>query len=395
MIFQLAVLQIIAHTTLFVEALTNCKSYKNCQSNCDLPSNDICPFYFMKTYVCKVLNIINHIFSTHLQLSNGTRLRQTRPYVSGFPLGAVITTCSPMERDPWLCFRRALTPWLHVQLSKIHEGESVDPARSELTWRETEEEGPSSEDVSCCRLYSLHWLSSSSSRSRQVNLMLKTSLRTSSKPPRYSCDRLSTLSMMSNLSRTQLSICEEVPLSLSTSAVSCCIFSTSFRRFSISTCVQKKQRSKSLVRLPKLFRFLRNCEDRDRSCRGNETGFAIMHSNSTRKPSYSERTTPLTFITFSTFLRLWISSFMLDPSSVSFPIERLKSSRTAAISSDSNFFTCSIKHNVLFALQKPLVWFCLSVCLCVGFGLEYGWDWPECLLVSWSAAACAETHFLI
>ncbi|KAH9575754.1 hypothetical protein CY35_01G127000 [Sphagnum magellanicum] len=40
--------------------------------------------------------------------------------------------------------------------------------------------------------------------------MLKTSLRTSSKPPRYSCDRLSTLSMMSNLSRTQLSICEEM-----------------------------------------------------------------------------------------------------------------------------------------------------------------------------------------
>jgi hypothetical protein len=38
----------------------------------------------------RVLKVINHIFSTHLQLSNGKQLsleQETRPYVSGFTLG--------------------------------------------------------------------------------------------------------------------------------------------------------------------------------------------------------------------------------------------------------------------------------------------------------------------
>jgi hypothetical protein len=49
----------------------------------------ICPF-FMKTCVPRVPNMINYIFSMHLQLSNGKKLslqQEIRPYVSGFPLG--------------------------------------------------------------------------------------------------------------------------------------------------------------------------------------------------------------------------------------------------------------------------------------------------------------------
>ncbi len=52
-----------------------------------------------------------------------------------------------------------------------------------------------------------------------------------------------------------------------------------------------------------------------------------------------------TFITLSAFLRLWISSFMLDPSFVRFVTECLKSACTAAKSSDSNL-TCSKKHKM-------------------------------------------------
>jgi hypothetical protein len=57
-------------STSYDEAWTNCKS---CDSNLESPYNDICPF-FMKTCVLRVPNMINYIFSMHLQLSNGKLL---------------------------------------------------------------------------------------------------------------------------------------------------------------------------------------------------------------------------------------------------------------------------------------------------------------------------------
>jgi hypothetical protein len=55
--------------------------------------------HYMRTYVLRVPNLINYIFSMHVQLSNGERKQlslqqETMPYVNGFPVvcSAVITT---------------------------------------------------------------------------------------------------------------------------------------------------------------------------------------------------------------------------------------------------------------------------------------------------------------
>jgi hypothetical protein len=70
---------------------------ENYESNFDSSENDICHFK-MRTCVPKGPNAINDIFSTHMQISNGNQLylqQETRPYVSGFPLGCSdhITVC--------------------------------------------------------------------------------------------------------------------------------------------------------------------------------------------------------------------------------------------------------------------------------------------------------------
>ncbi len=54
--------------------------------------------------------MINYIFSMHLQLSNGKKLslqQETRPYVSGFPLGCCDHS-SLMERDLYYLDRSVL-----------------------------------------------------------------------------------------------------------------------------------------------------------------------------------------------------------------------------------------------------------------------------------------------
>jgi hypothetical protein len=81
MFFQLAVLTIIS------ELLVKYMPIAPAESNCDSPCNDIC-FLFVRTYVPGVPNMINYIFSMHLQLSNGKQLflqQETMPYGSGFP----------------------------------------------------------------------------------------------------------------------------------------------------------------------------------------------------------------------------------------------------------------------------------------------------------------------
>jgi hypothetical protein len=61
-------------------------------------------FFFLRTCVPRVPNLINYIFTIHLHLSDGKRLslqQGTRPYDSGFPLGCCNSTISNlMERDP-------------------------------------------------------------------------------------------------------------------------------------------------------------------------------------------------------------------------------------------------------------------------------------------------------
>jgi hypothetical protein len=83
-----------AHTHLIAllvkQALTNSKSYEDCESNCDSPYNDTVLFFSMKTCVPRVLNMINYIFPMHLEFSNENWLslqQETKPYVGGFPLG--------------------------------------------------------------------------------------------------------------------------------------------------------------------------------------------------------------------------------------------------------------------------------------------------------------------
>lgn len=86
--------------------MTNCRICDTLESNCDSPFSD--------SDTCLLLSwehvLINHIISTHLQLS--MEIEKTRPSVGGFPLGCVAliaavikTVCncdlsSLMERDP-------------------------------------------------------------------------------------------------------------------------------------------------------------------------------------------------------------------------------------------------------------------------------------------------------
>jgi hypothetical protein len=75
----------------------------------------------MRTCVPKVPNVINYIFSTHLQVSNGKQLylqQQTRPYVSGFPLGC----CDHRSLMDWKdSLKVALCGSRHTTLKKMNE----------------------------------------------------------------------------------------------------------------------------------------------------------------------------------------------------------------------------------------------------------------------------------
>jgi len=83
--------------------------------------------------------MINYIFSTHLQLSNGMRLslqQETRPYVGGFPLGCcvVVITEALGERSLVTGRFKELGCQKRIQLENSMRSLSIESKGNSFMW---------------------------------------------------------------------------------------------------------------------------------------------------------------------------------------------------------------------------------------------------------------------
>ncbi len=117
--------------------LTNYRSCNNCESSnpiCDSSNNDVC-FFFMRTCIPIIPNMVNSIFSPCLQFSNGKDSfcnKKKKPYVDGFPFVCIVnvvgigfnitTSCICKYNNPTTRLWNYLTMRLPTRSLKTREG---------------------------------------------------------------------------------------------------------------------------------------------------------------------------------------------------------------------------------------------------------------------------------